>query len=488
MLFKLKRRVSYFADIHVHPTMKPANSGHPKPRYNLWEDFKHVDPTYNTSRYVSRNSMAIAKYSQSNFYKMVEGRVRVIFNSLYPLERGFINLRNIPNVLTRKKVQLELLALMTGMDPKRVGHMRKQTDYFKELIREYEFLVANQGPSPDGQHEHEIATNYDHLRDILKRKNALVSIVCVEGAHVFFDKKMMSGEMNKKELKKGLYDNIMAVKEWEHPPFIINLAHHFYNQLSGHAKSFFKIEIAEGLLNQKKGLNVGLEGLGIKAMKEMLSNRNGKRIHIDTKHMSLKSRQEYYRWIGSYNYLNKNNNIPIISSHTGVNGYKTMSGSLRKSDNMSKIKEGYFFKWSINISDEEIELIHRSGGIMGIMVDATKLGGGKFYAGLSRLKDAKERKAAYLKLIWDNIFHVVHVIGDRSGWDIIAMGTDYDGAIHHIEGYDSEASMPDLYDDLRDYLEDHNYQKDLWYGHEPTEILNKVFQKNAMDFLERYFV
>ena len=432
--------------------------------------------------------MEIAKHTQSNLLRLAEGKVRVIFNSLYPIERGFINLRNIPNVLTREKVQLEMLGLMTGMAPERIKYLKKNIDYFSELRHEYDYLVANQGKSPDGKHRHEIAKDYDHLKDILKDPRALATIVCVEGAHVFFDRKMWSGKMDKKELKKGLYDNILEVKQWEHPPFIINLAHHFHNRLSGHAKSFFKIEIAEGLLNQKKGLNAGLEGLGIKALKEMLSNRNGKRIHIDTKHMSLKSRQEYYRWITSYNYLNKSNSIPIITSHTGVNGYKTMSGSLRKNDNTAKIKDGYFFKWSINISDEEIELIHLSRGLIGIMVDATKLGGGKFYAGLSKLEDGKARKAAYLKLIWDNIFHVVHAVGDKSGWDIISMGTDYDGAIHHIEGYDSSASMPDLYEDLRDFLEEDNYQKDLWYGYEPTELLNKVFQQNAMDFLERYFV
>ena len=468
--------------------MKPANSGHPKPKYNLWEDFGHIQPSYTTSRYVSRNSMQIAKYTQSNLLNLARGNVRVFFNSLYPIERGFINLRNIPTVLTRKKVQHELIGLLTGMDPKRVAHLQKYPNYYKELQEEYAFLVANQGASPDGEYHHEIAKDYKHLREILKNKNALASIVTVEGAHVFFDKKMLSGKLNKKELKKHLHQHIEEVKQWEHPPFMINLAHHFYNQLSGHAKSFFKIEIAEGLLNQKKGLNVGLEGLGIKALKEMLSNRNGKRIHIDTKHMSLKARQEYYRWIVSYNYLNKSNNIPVISSHTGVNGYKTMSGSLRKSDNMAKIKEGYFFKWSLNISDEEINIIHKSGGILGIMVDETKLGGGKFYASLTKLKDDKAIKDAYLKLIWDNIFQVINAVGDKSAWDIITLGTDYDGAIQHIEGYDSADKLPMLYDDMRSFLEETNYEKDLWHGYDPTELLNKIFQQNAMTFLERYFV
>jgi hypothetical protein len=121
----LSKKVPYFADIHLHATMKPANSGHPKPKYNLWEDFGHITPTFTTSRFVSRNSMQIAKYTQSNLLNLARGNVRVFFNSLYPIERGFLNLRNIPTVLTRKKVQHELIGLLTGMDPKRVDYLQK---------------------------------------------------------------------------------------------------------------------------------------------------------------------------------------------------------------------------------------------------------------------------------------------------------------------------------------------------------------------------
>lgn len=484
----MKKKASFFTDIHLHATMKPANSGHPKPEYNLWEDFNHVEAQFSTTRFVSRNSMEIAKYSQTNLYKLAEGNVRVFFNSLYPIEDGFINIRNLPKILTRNKVQLELIALITGMHPKRIEYLRKTKDYFKLLQEEYNYLVANQGVSPDGKYRHEIAKNFNHLQSILKEKNTLASIITIEGGHVLFDKKMMSGKLSKPEMKAGLMKNIETLKSWEHPPFMVNLAHHFYNQLCGHSKSFFKIEIAEGLLNQKKGLDVGLQGLGIKALKELLSDRNGKRIHIDTKHMSVKARIEYYNWIKSYNYLSSKNNIPIISSHTGVNAYKTMSGSIRGNDNSSKIKEGYFFRWSLNISDEEILIIHKSKGMLGIMIDKTKLGGGKFFASLTKMKSDQEIKNAYLKVIWDNIFHVVNVVGDKSGWDIITIGTDYDGAISHVEFYDSAAKMPDLYDDLRDYLHTTKYYKELWYDYEPTEILNKIFQTNTMAFCEMYFV
>ncbi len=484
----MARRVPFFTDIHLHVTLKSSNSGHPKPMYNIWEDFDHLIPQYRTARYVSRNSLEIAKYTQANLYKLAKGKVRVFFNSLYPIERGFINLRNIPKALTRNKVQHELIGLLTGMSADRVAHLKKNTDYFKEVHEEYEYFKSQQGLSPDKQHRFEIAKNFNHLKEILKDKTALSSIVTIEGAHVFLDKKMLSGKLTRGEMKVAVKNNIESIKQWEHPPFIVNVAHHFYHGFCGHAKSFFKIEIAEGLLNQKRGLDLGINGLGTKIMTEMLSNSNGKRIHIDTKHMSLKARKEYYKWLRGYNYINKNNNIPIICSHTGASGYKTMKGNMLTKDNTSKKNEGYLFRWTINISDEEIRLIHESKGLIGIMVDKTKLGGGKFYAALSKAKDDVAIKDLFMKILWDNIFQIIHAIGDKSAWDIITIGSDYDGAIQHIDYYDSADKMPDLFDDMRDFIEKNNYQKDLWFDYEPVEILNKIFQKNTMDFCERYFV
>ncbi len=482
------KKANFYADVHVHPTIKPANSGHPKPKGNMWDDINHVVPSTSTGRLVSKNTLEIAKYSQSNLYKLAKGNVRLVFASLYPIESGFINLRNLPNWLTRKKVQHELFSLLTGMAPEKIRFLQKKNIYLEEYIKEYDFLISQQGKSPDGNYEFKVCEDYKDVSQTLKKDNALALIHCVEGAHVFIDKKMASGTLNKSEMKSALKKNIEEIKTWERPPFIINLAHHFHQRFCGHAKTFFELAVSEGLLNQRKGLNIGLEGLGIKAMKEMLSNRNGKRIQIDTKHMSLKSRQEFYNWIRSYNYLNSANNIPIICSHTGVNGYKTMSGSIRSNDNTAKKKEGYFFKWSLNISDEEICIIHESRGLIGVMIDKTKLGGGKFFASLTKIKDDQKIKDAYLKLIWDNLFQIINAVGQKSAWDIISLGTDFDGAIQHVEGYDSAEKIPQLYDDLLTYLKKENYQKDLWYDYEPIEIVNKIFKENALLFLERYFV
>ena len=56
------------------------------------------------------------------------------------------------------------------------------------------------------------------------------------------------------------------------------------------------------LLNQNRGMDKGLTELGRHVLRELLSRENGKRIIIDTKHMSVQSRKEYYGFVRNYNY------------------------------------------------------------------------------------------------------------------------------------------------------------------------------------------
>ncbi len=479
---------NFNVDIHIHPTLKSFNSGHPIPKRNMWEMIEHEMFNTPIGKFAMNNTKEVAKYSQTNLYKLAEGKVRVSFISLYPMEKGFLNIRNLSKLVTSKKGREEMLSTITGYKIERIRYLLSHNDYFEELKDEYQYLKSNQGISPDGKWEFKMVNNFDELNQFLsKSENTLAGINTIEGGHVFFNQEMMLEKLNKKDMKAQLMKNIIEVKNWEHPPFIVNLSHHFWNGLCGHSKSI-KMIVGETLINQKKGLEVGLQGLGIKALKELLSNSNGKRVHIDTKHMSLKGRKEFYNWVRSYNYLNKYDRIPIICTHSAFNGFKSMTGSLIKSDNPLKAAKSYFFNWSINNSDEELKIIHDTGGIVGLMLDKYKLGGGKFHKDLKTITDSNEVKKAYLKLFWDQLFHAVKSIGEKTAWDIFAIGSDFDGSINHIESYDGSDKIPNLKQDLYKYLVTNKYNQNLWYGYKPEELIDKVFRKNAMDFLERNFV
>lgn len=481
------KNIPCFADFHIHPNLKSFNSGHPMPLKNMWEEIEHIKPKSAAGRFAVNNSKGVGKESQTNFYKLIEGNVRVAFISLYPMERGFFDIRNLPKAIAGKKGIDELSAITMGYDIERIQFLRKGTDYFKELQLEYNYVRSNQGDSPCGKYAFKLANSYAELKDIVENKpNTIAGVLQIEGGHVLFDKEMLSGKLNKKEMKAKIKEHVITIKEWETPPLMINISHHFYNELCGHSKSF-NFLVGSGFLNQRRGLETGLTGYGIKAMKELLSNSNGRRIYIDSKHMSLQSRKEYYNWVRSYNYLNKNDNIPLIISHTGVNGFKSMTGSLIKADSETKNAKSHFFNWSINNSDEEISLIHHTKGLMGFMLDRTKLGGGKFIKELKSIKQEEEIKDMYMRMFWDNIFQAIRAIGEPSAWDHVCIGSDLDGGIFTMEYYDAANKFPLLYNDLYSFLRRTKYEKELWYGMKEEELLDRIFFKNVMLFCERYF-
>lgn len=104
------------------------------------------------------------------------------------------------------------------------------------------------------------------------------------------------------------------------------------------------------------------------------------------------------------------------------------------------------------------------------------------------MEDSEKKRREFAQLFLDNAFQLVKAVGKKSGWDMIAIGTDFDGTITHIDPYETAAKMPLLQQDLMDYLEKHQYQQELWFGYTPLQIVEKIFYKNAMDFYKKFFV
>lgn len=478
-----------FADIHQHSSLKSFYSGYPTPKRNIWEYMEHnTQHKGTTAKFSLKSSDEVAKFSQTNFYDLIEGNVRIPTVSLYPMETGFLDFRNVAEFITSKNARDVMAEIITGYGLDAIQYLRTNDDYYSLLYKEYRYMLDNQGKSPCGKYEYELAKDYKHLKSILGRGPHTIAVVLsVEGAHVLFDRSMLTGELSKSEIRKKLIEHIGQVKEWEVPPFSMNLCHHFYNQLCGHSRSFSGL-LSLGLLNQNKGMELGFTGLGIIAARELVSRQNGKRIVIDTKHMSLKGRQHYYNWIRSYNRISNSDKIPIICSHTGVNGYKTMSASIVKKDNHKKMTKHHFNRWSINISDEETKIIHESGGLIGIMMDKYKMAGNRFFEQLKNLKDSQAIKDAYAEAFMDNVIQMVQAVGKPSAWDMITLGTDYDGAIPHVDCYEKSSKIPDFYEQLISFLERTKHGKEHWYGLKPKEIADKIFSENALGFYEKHFV
>ncbi len=481
---------NFFVDLHCHPNIRAYNSGYPTPNATIWEnvpslteeDMQDKGPFAN---FVFQNTAGIHKESQSNFYNLAKGNARVVFVSLYPLEEGFFNLRKIPGLFTKRHRHPEIYEVIFGCAYDRMNAlMDNPIDYWTELNNEYQFVKEGQGLSPDGNYRYQIVNTYEELDQLIKEDSKTIAVVLtIEGAHSLGIGQPSTLNRSEQDLKELLTERIASLKNWEHPPYNMNLAHHFWNQLTGHAKSF-KGPV-NALLNQNKGLNRRITDLGWHVLEELLGTHNGQRILIDTKHMSPYARKEYYEWIEAHNRNNPEDRIPIICSHTGVNGFDTMSDSIHQLDSMKKLRNSYFNNWSLNLSDEEIRIIHRSGGLIGIMFDKGVIGGGQVQQIAKQTHNLKKKRDLFTKLLLDNIFQVVEAVGEKSAWDIIGIGSDFDGAITHIDHIYDATRFPDLQYDLVDYLERTGYRQELWYGYTPQELVNKVMQENAMAHLRQ---
>jgi len=476
----------FFIDIHCHPTMRIFHNKSKNGETNYWGENQNKYVNNLIGKTIVSLSDHISKVSQSNYYHCANGNVRVIFDSLYPVERGFINFRRLAKIIFGRKNAEALVVNSSGITQNQYRKYKASQDYFKDLNEQYDFLIKNQGPSPCGKYNYKVVGGFKELNKWVNEDLGNIAIVVtIEGAHVFGSGTINSEKIEEKELENQLLKNIETIKKWEYPPFFITFAHHFWNQLCGHASSLSPA--TKITCDQKKGRDTGFTELGKKVLTALLSKDNGQRILIDTRHMSAISRREYYQFIEDHNVKNPNDIIPSISSHTAVNGFNNLLESTKEKDNIFKIKKSKFYSWSINMSKEEVKYIHRSKGIIGIILDKGRYCGKPTLKKINSITDPSQKKEAFIQLILDNLFFYIESIGEKSAWDILTLGTDFDGVITHFDCYENMSKIPELKKDLIFYLKETEYKKELWFDLEPEEIFYKIFHSNALAFLKRNF-
>ena len=297
-------------------------------------------------------------------------------------------------------------------------------------------------------------------------------------------------------------NNIEAMKQWEFVPFYISLNHHFWNGLAGHAKSLMKL--IGTIVSQEEGINEGLKGMGEEVIKLLLKKTNGPRILIDIKHMSPKCRKDFYAFI-KIEYWNKNDRVPLICSHTGVVSKSRSLDALIQQDDDNELLDdsNYLHENSINLCAEDILIIAESNGIIGLQLDEKRIAGNNIIDIIKNNEevDSTELRRQYVKVIFANLFEMVKTVNSVSGWDLLCIGSDYDGLVNHLDFYPTSAEMPVLRNDMLEFLQDpeeisqpgFNYSlslieiRRLMFGLTAETIIEKLFAGNVMEFLKRNF-
>ncbi|MDW7690988.1 hypothetical protein R9C00_20460 [Flammeovirgaceae bacterium SG7u.111] len=401
-------------DFHAHPSFKPFNSrcihhlsDQPLPDPELWKErFRPKGSTHILPRMLEKE---VNYTSQIHLNSMAQGRIKGMCVSIYPLERvftialeGYKNspLEKILNIIPGNEIVEEelkegffkMVATLTGYDADVIdrvnrGEKSKGTEYhyFNQAKLERDYLISHQNKLPDyGLTAYEIANNYEEYKKIID-DDKIAFLLSAEGMNMFLDEstnfeKHLAAEKagDTAELRKIYTENVTEFKTYAYPPFVLTFAHHQYNFLSGHAPSF--VGIADTFFDQSgsaKGLDgkevsyfdLGFTPLGFDILELLLNRKVGRRVLIDTKHLSAKARLEYHKYVKEQR--EQGDFIPIVQTHTAVSGRASMADGI--GENPKKLaktdKKSEFFTISINLFDDEIVDIVESDGLMGIMLD-----------------------------------------------------------------------------------------------------------------------
>ena len=479
---------NYFIDFHCHPSLKPYGKSFDLPEIGQ-----------NTSRRRQRNSMwfydspdllekalqtltGIVKFTQADCTTLAYGNVQVICASLYPIERGFFN-----NDLGDGFLSDLAATFITSVGKARVNYIQQITNYFEDVQGEYEFYRQLDGVSvrtDAGDFKYILISSFTDVENYLQQnpedKKTIFIAMTIEGLHV------LHNNIDAEPDRNAILENLRSIKNWQHPPFFVTFAHHFYNHFCGHAQSL--TDLVGSKTDQSDGMFTGFTALGKDVLLEALSKQSGKRIYIDIKHMSATSRKEYMQILETEF---ANDKIPLIVSHGAANGLRSMDEPVPDNpDTAFKLLAA-----DINFYDNELLAIAKSGGIFGLQLDERRV------ASPSTLRDTKHSIAINkirhyrAELLWNQLQHIAELLDkhDMFAWNCIAIGSDFDGIINPLNGYLTAETLVHL----QEYTERHahNYMSGRgltalksYNQISASEIVTRVFYTNGREFMKNWFV
>ena len=463
-----------FADLHCHPNLKTYghsfDGGRNEEKQNVW----YYQPPRAMTKLLNI-LMGITSFTQADFTTLSKGGARIIFASLYPFEKGFFI-----NSAGSGPLSAWLSDKITGIGYRRVRNLQQHTDYFSDLEKEYHFFINSKKAYELEGEEYiwRMAGDYGEVESCLMKPNEIAVVLTIEGAHVFNSGLSDYGRATSEE---EILENIRRVKGWEYPPLFITFAHNFSNDFCGHAHS---LEPIKRFVDQSRDLNTGFSALGLKALHSLLSKENGRPVYIDIKHMSSRSRKEYFELLET-DYGSRM--PPTIVSHGAVNGLSLADPSKTDPDSM-------FYPSDINFFDEEVVRIGRTGGLFAIQFDARRIAKSKYVKKRVRSLFSESDVEIAAEVIWNQIWYIARLLdrNDLFAWGTACIGSDYDGTIDPLPGIWTAEYFSRLNDILMKKADvclksNRNLQLKENKSISAEEITERFFLNNSVEFLKAYF-
>mgnify|MGYP005839239127 CR=1 FL=1 len=469
-----------YADIHIHPTLKP---------YNWFETDSNNNKSsiyYQKKPKRRQKDNQVVNFTQSDLKTIAESNTKLVYASFSPIERNWFN---------HSEINKRIASILFGLELSRINNLSKQTNYFVEFENEINLFRKEQNKifSVNGiNYKIAVPKTYQELNNNFSQ-NIINVIPTIEGIHSLFSyepEKIITQQ-------RSLFENINFIKKNEFKPFFITLSHHFYNFLSGHCKSIFTEntlldKFLKMIVDQNQGMNATLTTFGKEIIKYLLeiehySNKN-QRVLIDIKHLSVESRKMYYEMLCTHNNNNPSNKIPIIASHcaySGVNSY----------EQLGKTDEVHFNNNTVNLCAQDVKQIYLSSGLIGITIDERVLASSHFRKIIKKLENDYE---SYTKIWASHIcYHICKMaeviindpsIEDKSFvWNLFAIGSDFDGFINPVNSFASALQFRDLEMYLIYAFEENRFFKLFMDKISAYEVVRKIMFENAYNFTSKHY-
>lgn len=472
------------ADLHAHSTLQPygqtfreRKTKKSQRQTSIW----YYYPPKGWTKWLER-IFGISSFSQANFTSSVKGDVRIMGVSLYSPEISFFQNKlprffgnGLENIITRYSKD-RIYEIESGV-----------YDYFADLEEQYKFLVdaMNENP-PKGIKGFSFIQSVKDVEDNESTTSGsdLKVFLNVEGGHClgcgypnFFQNPLTERQ------KEKILKNIETLKKWEYPVLYFTLAHHFYNQLTGHCKSL--PESVDKICDQSYGMDFPITDFGFTVIDRLLNNIGERRILIDIKHMSTSARQHYIEYLEELK-EQKNQYIPIIYSHGGANGRATY-GTYPDDSSDKRLNPD-----DLGLFDVEILAIADSNGLMGLNMDQRVMASKDYMSKLIKrtlVTFPGKRKYLWAGVIWNNIRYIAELLdaNEYCPWDYISLGTDFDGAINPVNYFVQEKDMEEFSKWLKVHAEEFLLSPEcklrLKNQISANEIIDRIFYKNAQRFI-----
>ena len=514
-----------FFDFHLHPSLKgqfasPAQQPSPWDRIHL--SFR--DPDF-LLRLLKCQGIDQVVDSQASLTQLMDAGLNLIAIALHPPEAAMMNDGLIQKIAEEDQTHF--------IDNDKIDAIGTGDIYYQLLNEELDHLENHL------QHLGKKLKILQHFGEYDPADTQTIhAIINVEGPHAFYgrrsgrslDEIMTDFEANFRDFTENRGVRIFA----------LNIAHLEKNDFCNHA---FGIQIFKQEPFFPLGTGISNEGL------QLLEWMKEKNIFCDIKHTSLFARKTLYNlgWHGG--------NWPLVCTHAGLTGihseqrYRYLLQHRVFGEGFLRVKHykplGYlegtsFNPSSINLYDDDVVTIIRSGGLIGLSMDQRILGSPEdemmgigyldeiyeeevisagereWFRGskadrktvdddkvlkLNDIKTERDRRNSYnfhARHFLNHVFHLFQIartngIADSVIAKRICIGSDFDGMINPVDSCKNVTELPAfkqlLLDEFINWEAEFEYETGFRVSDiiSPQDLLDNIFYRNGRDFLQEWY-